>query len=83
MDIDIQYIWSEENLADIMTKNTLEKYFARNMRRITEGELWELTDTARGNFMKTGVTYNFITCYKTEYYSHALTEVVDGKTRNE
>ena len=36
-DIDIQYIWSEENPADIMTKNTSEADFARHMRWITEG----------------------------------------------
>ena len=39
-DIDIQYIRSEEKLADIMTKNTPEAYFAIQMKRITEGELW-------------------------------------------
>ena len=35
-DLDIQYIRSEENPADIMTNNTLEADFARHMRRITE-----------------------------------------------
>ena len=36
-DVDIHYIWSEENPADIMTKNNLEADFARHMKRITEG----------------------------------------------
>ena len=38
-DIDIQYIWSEDNPADIMTKNTPEADFARHTKRVTEGEL--------------------------------------------
>ena len=44
-DIDIQCIRSEENTSDIITKNTLEAYFARHMRRITDGELFDLVDT--------------------------------------
>ena len=36
-DIDIQYIWSEDNPADIMTKNTSEADFARHVKRIIEG----------------------------------------------
>ena len=36
-DIDIQYIWSEDNSADVMTENTLEADFASHIRRITEG----------------------------------------------
>ena len=39
-DIDIQYIRSEDNPADIMTTNTSEAYFTRHMESITEGELW-------------------------------------------
>ena len=46
-DIDIQYIWSEDNPSDIMTKNTSETDFARRMRRIAEGELWKLVDNLR------------------------------------
>ena len=34
-DIDIQYIWSENNPADIMKNNTLEEYFLRHTKRIT------------------------------------------------
>ena len=34
-DIDIRYIRSEENPAEIMTKNTPEVDFARHMRSIT------------------------------------------------
>ena len=44
-DIDTRYIWSEDNPADITTKNTPEADFARHMKRITEAELWELVDT--------------------------------------
>ena len=36
-DIDIQYIRSEDNPADIVTKNISEADFTRHMRRITEG----------------------------------------------
>ena len=36
-DIDIQYIWSEDNPADIMTKNTSEANFARHMKRVQRG----------------------------------------------
>ena len=82
-DIDIQYIWSKDNSAEIMTKNSSEAYFASHMRNITEGEIWELVDTGRYNFKKTGFTNDVITRDKTEYSSHALTEVVDGKNRNE
>ena len=66
-----------------MTKNTLEADFARHMRRITEGELWEIVDTGRENVKKTGVTDNIITREKTECSSHALAEVVDDKYRSE
>ena len=82
-DIDIQYIRSEDNPADIMTKNTSEAYFTRHMKRITEVELWELVDTGRENVKKTGVMNNIITRDKTEYSSHALAEVMYGKNRNE
>ena len=43
--IDIHYIWSEEKPSEIRTENTLEADFMRNMRRNSEGELWELVDT--------------------------------------
>ena len=79
-DIDIHYIRSEDNSAEIMTKNTPEAYFARHTKRITEGELWELVDTGRENIKKTGVTDDVITRDKTEYSSHAISEFVDGKT---
>ena len=82
-DIDIQYILSEGNPADIMTKNTLKADFARHMINITEGELWELVDTVRENVKKTGITDDVIIRDNTEYYSHASTEVGDGENRNE
>ena len=82
-DINIQYIWSEEKLAEITTKNSSEEYFARNMRRITEGELWEIVDTGRENIKKTGVTDYVTTCDKNEYPIHEITEFMDGENRNE
>ena len=82
-DIDIQYIRSEVNPAEIMTENTSEADFARHMRRITEGELWELVDTGRENTNKTGVMDGVITRDKTEYSSHALADIVNGINRNE
>ena len=82
-DIDIQYIRSEVNPAEIMTENTSEADFARHMRRITEGELWELVDTGRENTNKTGVMDGVITRDKTEYSSHALADIVNGINSNE
>ena len=82
-DIDIQYIQIEDKLAEITKKNTSEAYFSRHMKRITEGELWELMNTERENVKRNGVTDNAITHDKTDYSSHALTKFVDGKNRNE
>ena len=76
-DIDIQYIWSEDNPAEIITKDTSEKGFVRQMKRITEGELWELVDTGRDNVNNTRVTYDVINLYNNEYSSHAIAEVAD------
>ena len=81
-DMYVHYIQSEDNPADIMTKNTSEEDFLRHMKSITEGELLELVDTGRENFKKTGVVDDVIARDKTEYSSHRLTEVVDGKNRN-
>ena len=79
-DIDIHYSPSEDSPADIMTKNTSEADFARHMKSIIERELWELVDTGRGNFKKTGVTDDGITRDKNEYYSYSLPELVYGNT---
>ena len=65
-----------------MTKQS-EADLARHMRRITEGELWEIVDTGRYNVKKTVVTDDIIASDKNEYSSHALAEVVDGTNRNE
>ena len=46
-DIDIHYIWSDDKPASIMKKNTLEAYFVRHMKSITERELWYIVDTGR------------------------------------
>ena len=54
-DIDIQYIRNKENSAEIMTKNTPEEDFARHMKRITEGELWNIVDNGRENCKNTRV----------------------------
>ena len=59
-DIDVQYIQSEDNPVDIMTKNTSEEDFTRHIKIITEGELWDLVDTGRDNVKNTRVTYDFI-----------------------
>ena len=66
-----------------MTKNTLEADFAMHMRSITEGELWEIIYTGRDNYRKTGVTDDVITRNNSEYYSHTLAEIMNGKNRNE
>ena len=81
-DIDIRYIRSEYNPTDIMTNNASEVYFTRHMKRITEGELWEIVDTGRENFKNTRFTDDVISRDKTEYASHTLTEVMDGKHKN-
>ena len=82
-DIDIQYIRSKDNPVDIITKKTLEAYFARHMKSITKGELWELVDAGRDNVNNTRVTDDLINRDKTEYTSHSLAEVVDGKYEND
>ena len=81
-DVDIQYIISEDNPADIMTNNTLEVYFASHMNKITEGKLWELVDTGRENFNNTRVVDDVISHDKTEYSNNALAEVMDGIHKN-
>ena len=55
-----------------MTKNTLEAYSVRHMRRITEGGLWELVYTGRGGVKKIEVMDYVITRDNTEYSSHIL-----------
>ena len=40
-------------------------------------------DTVRDNVKNNRVTDEVITCTKTEYFSHALAEVVDGENKNE
>ena len=76
--IDIQYIRSEYNPADIMTKNSSEADFERHMTRMTEGELWELLYTGRDDVKRERVTDDVIACEKTEYSVHTLSEVVNG-----
>ena len=66
-----------------MTKENSEADFVRHMRRITEGELWELMDTGSENVKNKEVMDDVINRDNTEYYSHTLAEVVDGTNRNE
>ena len=66
-----------------MTNNTPEAYFTRLMKRITDGELWEIVDTGRENVKNSRVTDDVISLDKNEYSSHTLTEVVDGKHEND
>ena len=40
-------------------------------------------DTGRENIKNTRVTDDVISCEKTEYPSHSLAEVVDGKHKND
>ena len=61
-----------------MTKNCSEADFVKRVRRITEGELWYLVKTVRGNAKITRVMDEVIKRENTEYSSHALSEVVDG-----
>ena len=82
-DIDIQYIRSKDNPVDIITKKTLEAYFARHMKSITEGELWELVYAGRKNVKNTRVTDDVINRDKTEYTSHALSEVLYREYEND
>ena len=65
-----------------MANNTLEVYFASLMKRIKEGELLELVDTGRENVKNNRVTVDVINHDKTEYSSHKLAGVVDGKHKN-
>ena len=44
-DIDIQYIFSEDNPEKIMAKKKPEADFTRHMKIVTDGELWEIVDT--------------------------------------
>ena len=81
-DIDIQYIQSEDNPADIMTKNISEANLARHMKWIPEGELCVLVDTGTEDVKNTRVTDDVITRDKTEYSSHAISEVTDGENSN-
>ena len=65
-----------------MTKKSSEEDCVMHMKRIIEGELWEIVDTGRENVKNTRVTDDVITHDKTKYSSHALDEVVDGENRN-
>ena len=56
-----------------MRKENSEEDFESHMKKIIEGEIWELVDTGRENFRKTGVRDYVITHDTAEYYSHATT----------
>ena len=53
-----------------------------HIKRITEEELWELLETGRDDVKNNRVTDDLIKRDKTEYSSHALSEVVGGENRN-
>ena len=82
-DIGIKYIWSEKNPAYIMTKNTSIVYLVKHMKKITEGELWEIVETGRGNAKNTRATDYIVKFEKTEYYFHSLSRVVGVENRND
>ena len=63
----IQYIWSEDNPMDIMKKNTSEEDFARHIKIITAGGIWELVHTGMENVKNTRVMNDIINHSKTEY----------------
>ena len=65
-----------------MTNNTSGVDFARHLKSITEWELWEIMYTRRGNVNNIRVTDDVINCDKTEYFSHTIAEVMDGKHKN-
>ena len=62
-----------------MTNNTSEADLARHMKIITEVELQEIMDTGRESVENTRFMYDIITHDKTEYFSPALSEVVNGE----
>ena len=66
-----------------MKKDTSEADFASHMKRITEGELWELLGTVGENVNNIRVTDDVISCDKDEYSSHSLAEVVDREYNND
>ena len=76
-DIDIKYIGSKENPAEIMTKNCSENDHSKHAKRITEGELWELVETGGENVKNNGVMDGVMNCDSTEYSIHELTNTMD------
>ena len=60
-----------------MTRIFSESYYVKHMKRITEGEIWDIMETGRDNVNNIGVTDEIIECDKTEYSSHPLAKVVD------
>ena len=49
------------------------------MKSITEGELWEIVETGRKNVNNIIIMDGIMDCESTEYSSHALADVMDGK----
>ena len=79
----INYIRTEENPADIMTKNFSESDYVKQTMRITEVELWELVETVRDHVKNNRALYGVMDFDSTEYWSHTLAEVANGGNRNE
>ena len=80
--MDVNYIKSEENPAYIMTKNCPKAEHVKHTNRITEGEIWELVETGRGNIKIDRVTgvedYD-----STKYSSRTLANPVYHTDRSE
>ena len=61
-DIDIRYIFREENPSDIMTNNCSESDYVKHIKRIMEGELWYLMETGRENVKNIGFIDGVMDC---------------------
>ena len=65
-----------------MTKDYSGEDYVKHVKRITEGELWDLVETVMENSKNIGVADEIMERDKTEYCSHARAEVVDEEKRN-
>ena len=82
-DMDIRYIRSKDNPADIMTNNCSEADYDKVENRITEGELWELVESGRKNVKNNGLLDRVMDNESTEYSSHALADAVNMENMND
>ena len=82
-DLDINYIRSKENPADIMMKNLSEAEHAKQTKIFTEGELWDLMEIRRENVKNNEVLDGVMDFESTEYSSHTLANTMNQENRNE